>query len=116
MEIWTEKPRQSYFLVGRESGRGRISVPAPSPNLVVLVHGVEDDQRRVAGDLELGVGDGRSVVHQHHDVLGLGAHGGHVHRSAGTRAKHWDHILQNTLATITFVSLQRLLEAKIVAL
>lgn len=27
------------------------------------------------------------MVHQHHDVLGLGADGGHVHWSAGTQNK-----------------------------
>lgn len=83
------------FDVGSERESKRSFVYSPPANLVVLIDGVEDDQCGVAGDLELGVGDGRSVVHQHHDVFGLGADGGHVHWSAGTQTD-WDQTLQNT--------------------
>lgn len=58
----------------------------PFANLVMLIGGVEDDQRRVSGDLKLGVGYRRAVVHHHHDVLGLGQHCRHIHRPGGAGA------------------------------
>lgn len=57
----------------------------PFTHLVVFIDGIKDDQRRVPGDLKLGVGYRRSVVHHDHDVFRLGTHRGHIHWPAGPR-------------------------------
>lgn len=49
-------------------------------DLVMFVDSVEDDEGGVFGDLKLGVGHRRPVVHHHYDVFGLRTHCRHVHR------------------------------------
>lgn len=44
----------------------------------MLVDGTEDDLGGVLGNLQLGIGDGSSVVQDGDDVLGLGADCGDV--------------------------------------
>lgn len=63
-------------------GREPRPLPPNAADLVVFVDSVEDDQSRVSGDLELGVGHRGSVVHHHHQVFGLRTHRRHVHRPA----------------------------------
>lgn len=50
----------------------------------MFIYGVENDQRRVPGDLKLGVSHRCSMVNHHHDVFRLRAHCRDVHGPART--------------------------------
>lgn len=53
----------------------------------MFIYGVQDDQRWVPGNLQLGVSHRRSMVHHHHNVFGLGADRGHIDRPTETHPR-----------------------------
>lgn len=53
----------------------------------MFIDGVEDDQRRVPGNLKLGVSYGRSMIHHHNNVFGLWTDCRDVHWSTRTSKK-----------------------------